>query len=218
MMDGLLTSQSSRSLTAEDSLGLSSISNQFSFVSSRSKNAMLNMINSLKSGSCGEVRVRLGRIQELVATSCVESLDFLTSKLEQGYLIRNDVHLNWKDILGRSFAKSRPLGPDYAPAPLLVSDSKSEQARVRRNIAADKVRSPLLTPTAPNIIAMEALSLNPCRINEKPKSTVQTTTPSKRERTKSQEIREFKLKSKAAVVDTKSPVSPMTVLPRRSQG
>ena len=41
------------------------------------KRNLLNFMMSLRSGLCGGVRVRLGKIGELINTACVESLDFL---------------------------------------------------------------------------------------------------------------------------------------------
>jgi hypothetical protein len=45
----------------------------------RNRKALLNLMMTLKSGVCNGVRVRLGRLQDLIRTSCIESLDFLIS-------------------------------------------------------------------------------------------------------------------------------------------
>lgn len=42
-----------------------------------SSRSLLNFMISLRTGLCAGVRVRLGRISELISTSCIESLDFL---------------------------------------------------------------------------------------------------------------------------------------------
>ncbi|KAJ3186848.1 hypothetical protein HK101_009545 [Irineochytrium annulatum] len=48
--------------------------------SSNSKRNLMNFMMSLRSGNCNGVRVRVGRLQEMVNTACIESLDFLVSK------------------------------------------------------------------------------------------------------------------------------------------
>jgi len=44
------------------------------------KRNLLNFFMSLRNGMCNNVRVRLGRLSEMVNTSCIESLDFLVTK------------------------------------------------------------------------------------------------------------------------------------------
>ncbi|KAG0376976.1 hypothetical protein BGX24_006909 [Mortierella sp. AD032] len=44
------------------------------------KRNLLNFFMNLRSGVCNGVRVRLGRLSEMVNTSCIESLDFLVNK------------------------------------------------------------------------------------------------------------------------------------------
>ncbi|KAJ3070694.1 hypothetical protein HDU98_006295 [Podochytrium sp. JEL0797] len=44
-----------------------------------SKRNLLNFMMSLRSGMCGGVRVRVGRLSEMMNTACIESLDFLVS-------------------------------------------------------------------------------------------------------------------------------------------
>ncbi|KAI8849362.1 glycosyl hydrolases family 15-domain-containing protein [Chytridium lagenaria] len=46
---------------------------------SNSKRNLLNFMMSLRSGICNGVRVRVGRLGEMINTSCIESLDFLVS-------------------------------------------------------------------------------------------------------------------------------------------
>jgi hypothetical protein len=49
------------------------------FISSgRHRRNVLNFLLSLRSGSCCGVRIRLGRLQEMMTTSCIESLDFVS--------------------------------------------------------------------------------------------------------------------------------------------
>ncbi|TPX41299.1 hypothetical protein SeLEV6574_g06168 [Synchytrium endobioticum] len=52
---------------------------------------LLNFFMSLRSGSVNNVRVRLGRLNEMINTACIESLDFLASGLG------NDG--DWHDVL-----------------------------------------------------------------------------------------------------------------------
>jgi hypothetical protein len=54
-----------------------------------SRKNLLNHFMNLRSGRCGNVRVRLGRLAELVNTSNIESLDFLINKSD----------LDWETIL-----------------------------------------------------------------------------------------------------------------------
>lgn len=52
---------------------------------SGSKRNLLNFMMSLRSGLCGGVRVRLGRLTEMVNTACIQSLDFLVSAENSDY-------------------------------------------------------------------------------------------------------------------------------------
>lgn len=54
-----------------------------------SRKNLLNHFMNLRSGKCGGVRIRLGRLTELVNTSNIESLDFLINKSD----------LDWETIL-----------------------------------------------------------------------------------------------------------------------
>ncbi|KAJ3400280.1 hypothetical protein HDU80_007107 [Chytriomyces hyalinus] len=49
-----------------------------------SKRNLLNFMMSLRSGMCGGVRVRVGRLSEMINSSCIESLDFLVSSEAMG--------------------------------------------------------------------------------------------------------------------------------------
>ncbi|KAF9358964.1 hypothetical protein BGX26_000506 [Mortierella sp. AD094] len=50
------------------------------------KSNLLNFFMTLRSGVCNNVRVRLGRLSEMVNTSCIESLDFLVTKKDIDWL------------------------------------------------------------------------------------------------------------------------------------
>jgi len=60
--------------------------------SASSRRNLLNFMMSLRSGLCGGVRVRLGRVTELINTSCIESLDFLVKGSDE------DAHV-WHNLL-----------------------------------------------------------------------------------------------------------------------
>ncbi|KAL7754215.1 hypothetical protein RI367_000196 [Sorochytrium milnesiophthora] len=60
--------------------GPSSRSRTSSAQSHGGSGSILNFFMNMRGGSCGDVRVRLGRLSELINTSCVESLDFLGEK------------------------------------------------------------------------------------------------------------------------------------------
>ncbi|KAG0210284.1 hypothetical protein BGX33_004997 [Mortierella sp. NVP41] len=50
------------------------------------KRNLLNFFMTLRSGVCNSVRIRLGRLSEMVNTSCIESLDFLVTKKDIDWL------------------------------------------------------------------------------------------------------------------------------------
>ncbi|KAI1307326.1 hypothetical protein EDD11_004512 [Mortierella claussenii] len=50
------------------------------------KRNLLNFFMALRGGVCNNVRVRLGRLSEMVNTSCIESLDFLVNKKDIDWL------------------------------------------------------------------------------------------------------------------------------------
>ena len=47
---------------------------------------LLNLMVSLKSGMCNRVRVRLGRMKEMINSSCVDNLDFLSNSLSYHHI------------------------------------------------------------------------------------------------------------------------------------
>ncbi|KAG0347336.1 hypothetical protein BG004_007926 [Podila humilis] len=68
------------------------------------KRNLLNFFMNLRNGVCNGVRVRLGRLSEMVNTSCIESLDFLVNKKD----------IDWMGILRgadkRRKRRARKLG------------------------------------------------------------------------------------------------------------
>lgn len=60
-----------------------SVVNRFrsSTLSQSGRRNVLSLLAEAKTGRVGDVRVRLGRMQEMVGTSCIESLDFLSRRL-----------------------------------------------------------------------------------------------------------------------------------------
>lgn len=62
---------------------------------------------SLRNGTAANgVRVKLGRVHELISTSCIQNLDFLSSKIEQGYLnssievVNGEKRVDWQALFG----------------------------------------------------------------------------------------------------------------------
>lgn len=66
------------------------------------KRNLFNFMMSLRSGVCGGVRIRLGRLSEMINTSCIESLDFL----------RNSEQEDWHSIL--CSYRERPVAANLA--------------------------------------------------------------------------------------------------------
>lgn len=61
------------------------------------RRSLVGFMAMLRNGVCfSGVRVRLARIQDILGTSCIESLDFLTDKIEQGHLSHGK---SWRDVL-----------------------------------------------------------------------------------------------------------------------
>lgn len=223
MAESILQQKTTTTTVPSDDLSnaLSPDSQKFSFMLSKNKNSMLNLIHSLKSGTCGSVRVRLGRMQELIGTSCIESLDFLTAKLDQGYLTRNHVHLNWKDVLDTGSGSNNSQSGLSAHCYLLGSQ-QSTKSRVKRKVSLRRMLSPLMAPTDVNSSSMESLSLAAPQSSETPVNvTNDVTTPLKREKSKRSRAKssqgEYKLKSESTFDsnDTLPPPSPVIVLPRK---
>ncbi|KAG0215970.1 hypothetical protein BGX33_000668 [Mortierella sp. NVP41] len=82
MLGGITTSRSFASQTDVEAHRLTTW-RKASLGSSPQKDNKRNLLNffmNLRSGVCNNVRVRLGRLSEMVNTSCIESLDFLVNK------------------------------------------------------------------------------------------------------------------------------------------
>ncbi|KAG0263244.1 hypothetical protein BG011_009079 [Mortierella polycephala] len=91
MLGGLSKSRSFASQTDADAQGMTTW-RKAALGSSHQKDNKRNLLNffmTLRSGVCNNVRVRLGRLSEMVNTSCIESLDFLVTKKD----------INWLGIL-----------------------------------------------------------------------------------------------------------------------
>ncbi|KAG0371137.1 hypothetical protein BGZ54_010111 [Gamsiella multidivaricata] len=82
MLGGLSKSRSFASQTAIDAQRLTTWrkAGLGSAPQKDNKRNLLNFFMTLRSGVCNGVRVRLGRLSEMVNTSCIESLDFLVTK------------------------------------------------------------------------------------------------------------------------------------------
>ncbi|KAJ3277594.1 hypothetical protein HK104_003175, partial [Borealophlyctis nickersoniae] len=62
---------------------------------------LLNFMMTLRSGRCGGVRVRLGRLGDMINTACIESLDFLVSS-------QNSEYEDWHCLLKRGSPVMQP--------------------------------------------------------------------------------------------------------------
>ncbi|KAF9116148.1 hypothetical protein BGX27_004488 [Mortierella sp. AM989] len=88
MLGGLTKS---RSISSQTDAGVQPLTTwrKAGFGSNSQKNNKSNLLNffmTLRSGVCNNVRVRLGRLSEMVNTSCIESLDFLVTKKDIDWL------------------------------------------------------------------------------------------------------------------------------------
>ena len=102
---------------------------------------LLNFFMSLRSGSVNNVRVRLGRLHEMINTACIESLDFLASGL--GGVAE------WHDVLKGQVpwtSESRRL---YLSENVTTATSatvgRERKRTTRRKLSHDPSKSPLLT-------------------------------------------------------------------------
>jgi hypothetical protein len=64
---------------ARETLAQSPTPNQSLYNGAGTRKNLLDFFQSLRTGLCGGIRVRLGRLSEMVNTSMIESLDFLVS-------------------------------------------------------------------------------------------------------------------------------------------
>jgi hypothetical protein len=102
---------------------------------------LLDFFQSLRTGSCGDVRVRLGRLSEMVNTSMIESLDFLVSKEN------SDVE-DWHRVLKTDFkalACSKNLNPETTTVERVDLDINSPKRRSFGNLLGESAwgRSPV---------------------------------------------------------------------------
>ncbi|KAF9375773.1 hypothetical protein CPB97_011252 [Podila verticillata] len=80
MLGGLSKSRSFASLDATQGMTTWRKASLGSTPQKDNKRNLLNFFMNLRNGVCNGVRVRLGRLSEMVNTSCIESLDFLVTK------------------------------------------------------------------------------------------------------------------------------------------
>ena len=113
-----------------------------------SKRNLFNFMMSLRSGVCGGVRVRLGRMSEHINTACIDSLDFLTSSESE----------NWHSVLSGGELESQFK---LQKAPKMAEESTSANCQtlprkrrtVRRSMSEHSTsrgcKSPLTKPLVP---------------------------------------------------------------------
>nr|KAJ3420465.1 hypothetical protein HK105_005642 [Polyrhizophydium stewartii] len=113
---------------------------------SNSKRNLLNFMMSLSSsGICNGVRVRVGRLSEMINTACIESLDFLVSS-------ENAEYEDWEGVLrGREQAQVNRAASQLArsvfstPEPL-DSDSTPSRCTLRKFSVAPESPVPSKSP------------------------------------------------------------------------
>ncbi|KAJ3028494.1 UNVERIFIED_CONTAM: hypothetical protein HDU68_001562 [Siphonaria sp. JEL0065] len=118
-----------------------------------SKRNLLNFMMSLRSGMCGGVRVRVGRLSEMINTSCIESLDFLVSSESVGEA--EDWHSvlkgEWHQPEIRKLQTELPTSVD-APAPTYDKPPRGRSLRRKSSgdmssfISHSVTKSPLKSP------------------------------------------------------------------------
>ena len=95
------------------------------FQRNSSKRNLFNFMMSLRSGVCGGVRVRLGRLSEMINTACIQSLDFLTSSDQE----------NWHLVLSGGdvpIERSRSNLPAFKPEDMEETTLKRPPSVTRR--------------------------------------------------------------------------------------
>ncbi|KAI9345534.1 glycosyl hydrolases family 15-domain-containing protein [Obelidium mucronatum] len=100
-----------------------------------SKRNLLNFMMSLRSGMCGGVRVRVGRLSEMINTSCIESLDFLVNSETVGETE------DWHSVLKGEWhqpeiRKLQTELPSTTDAPTPTYDKPPRGRSLRRKAAA----------------------------------------------------------------------------------
>jgi hypothetical protein len=173
---------------------------------------ILNFMMKLRAGQCNGVRVRLGRLSEMVRTSYIESLDFLVNKNDVDWygILRGSNRFGHspRDILSASARKSRPLhrrrsstrsrsrsrltSPVLKPEKSLKDDTTKSITILTNTITSKNTTSP---PLSPSVSALPVLSLGLATVsannastdsgtlNEKDKSNMDIPEPLSLERT-----------------------------------
>lgn len=110
-----------------------------------SKRNLLNFMMSLRSGKVGDVRVRLGRLGDMINTACIESLDFLVSR-------ENSDYEDWDSLLRGSEGDrgcARLPHEEDANSPQRSNGAPGGRRRIRRRHSMDLLnvpKSPLASP------------------------------------------------------------------------
>ncbi|KAI9144684.1 glycosyl hydrolases family 15-domain-containing protein [Paraphysoderma sedebokerense] len=95
---------------------------------------LMNFFMSLRSGVCGSVRVRLGRLSEVINTACVESLDFLADK-----------NVDWETILQKN--RPRMSASKLHFSEQLTTESLPIERKLSRRKSIESIPTPsLLSP------------------------------------------------------------------------
>ncbi|KAI8822902.1 glycosyl hydrolases family 15-domain-containing protein [Fimicolochytrium jonesii] len=108
---------------------------------------LLNFMMSLRSGRVGGVRVRSGRLSDMIPTACVESLDFLVS-------VENSDYEDWDSVLSGQGADHDLSKLSYSPIDTeeagkeRMRSASGEYRRTRRRSSMDLLapKSPLASP------------------------------------------------------------------------
>lgn len=93
----------------------------------RDQRALLNFIMTLRTGVCNNVRVRLGKLPEMINTSCIISLDFLVDKTD----------IDWKNILYGSLSR-RGSSIRLRSS----NEGRRRPSSIRRSMSGSKLTSP----------------------------------------------------------------------------
>ncbi|ORY50715.1 phosphorylase kinase alphabeta [Rhizoclosmatium globosum] len=116
-----------------------------------SKRNLLNFMMSLRSGMCGGVRVRVGRLSEMINSSCIESLDFLVSSVGETEDWHSVLKGEWHQPEIRKLQTETPNG---APTPTNEKPKPVRGRSLRRKSSGDMssfisqsiTKSPLKSP------------------------------------------------------------------------
>ncbi|KAI8621677.1 glycosyl hydrolases family 15-domain-containing protein [Chytriomyces sp. MP71] len=90
-----------------------------------SKRNLLNFMMSLRSGMCGGVRVRVGRLSEMVNSSCIESLDFLVAS-------QSEAAEDWHTVLKGEWQQPEVRRLQTEPVPATMASSQPPRGRSLR--------------------------------------------------------------------------------------